>query len=267
MDTLDVCATRTLECGVEPIEIGLRPFYDCYYSNTVGYRGRVYINSILYGVLSQEECASALEHDAVGAELAVRNMRAVARTLPRFSDDAARLELISMPCPAVLTENEALYDTLRAVGRGIPPKLTRKLCMEFRADVLRGDSGRLRQAFTDIRAAGWKIAVDGYGTRYFPMTALAETPPDAVYLCPEAVRLLDDRERAASVGAYVSFAQSLGVRVIADGAATDGQVRELSSRECFAYMPSPDYCGSAAVVSRETDLRMLTVTVGDSRAE
>ena len=49
MDILDICVTRTLECGVVPIELGLRPMYDCYYSNTVGYRGRAYINSILYG--------------------------------------------------------------------------------------------------------------------------------------------------------------------------------------------------------------------------
>lgn len=66
MGILDVYATRTPECGVVPIEVGLRPMYDSYYSRVVGCRVRAYINSILYGMLTPDDYAAVLEHEETG---------------------------------------------------------------------------------------------------------------------------------------------------------------------------------------------------------
>lgn len=257
MDILDVCATRTLECGVVPIEIGLRPMYDCYYSHIVGYRGSAYVNSILYGTLGPADYADVLEHEECGVEFARRNLRAVARALPKFSGNASQLELVSLRCPVAMLDSEEIYDVLRTVGRGIGTANVKKMCLEFSEEILRGDATRLNRVFADVRAAGWKIAVANYGAREFPMASLAEIAPDAVYMRPEIVAMLGDREKSQSVSAFVRFAASLGVRVIADGPTDDGQIRELSSAECFAYMPSPDYVGNNAVESKERDLSSL----------
>lgn len=267
MDILDICVTRTLECGVVPIELGLRPMYDCYYSNTVGYRGRAYINSILYGSLGPDDYTDALEHDKIGEELAKRNLRTIVRALPKFAADTSRLELVSLRCPAIMLENDSIYDLLHSLGRGVSPKYTKKMCLEFSENILKGNSRHLCRMFADIRAAGWKIAVDNYGSHSFPMAALADTAPDAVYMRPETVKMLSDRDRSKAVASFVRFATGLGVRVIADGAADDGQIRELNSSECFAYMPSAEYSGNQPCVSSESDLSSLIGIKGGNESE
>lgn len=257
MDILDICATRTLECGVVPIEQGLTPIYDCYYSHIIGYRCRTYINSILYGTLAPEDYAGALEHDEVGVALAQRSLRSLARAISKFPDEGRGLEIFSVPCPMEFLSDEDIYSTLRTLCRGVGTKQVRTLCLEFSERVLEGDTRRLERVITDIRAVGIRIALRNYGARSFQMSALAELCPDAVFMTPGTVALLRDREKSGTVGAFLRFAAGMGVRVIAEGAEDDGQIRELYSSDCYAYMPSAAYSGNAGCVAKEYDLASL----------
>lgn len=262
MNILDVCATRTLDCGVVPIELGVRAMYDCYSSRVAGYRIRAYINSILYGSLSPEDYFASIEHDAVGADFAKRNLRAVIKAAPGISGEAPEPEIISVQCPQAILEGEGIYDILRAVGRGADAKIIKKMCLEFDGNLLCGDVRRLERIFADIRAAGWKIAVGGYGQRSFPMAALADVPPDVVYMSAETVAMLSDREKAASARAFIRFATGLGIKVVAEGVTDDGQLRDLGSSECFAYMPSTEYMGNRDCPGEERDLSSFSRNAG-----
>lgn len=262
MNILDVCATRTLDCGVVPIELGIRSMYDCYSSRVAGYRIRAYINSILYGSLSPEDYFAFIEHDAVGVDFAKRNLRAVIKAAPGISGEISEPELISVQCPQAILECDGIYDILRNVSRGAEGKITKKMCLEFDGKILCGDVSRLERVFSDVRAAGWKIAVGGYGERSFPMAALADIRPDAVYMSAETVAMLSDREKAASARAFVRFATGLGIKVIAEGVTDGGQIRDLGSSECFAYMLSTEYRDDLGRSGEERDLSSFICNAG-----
>ena len=160
MNILDVCATRTLDCGVVPIELGVRAMYDCYSSRVAGYRIRAYINSILYGSLSPEDYFASIEHDAVGADFAKRNLRAVIKAAPGISGEAPEPEIISVQCPQAIFEGEDIYDILRAVGRGADAKIIKKMCLEFDGNLLCGDVRRLERIFAGLEDCRRRIRAE-----------------------------------------------------------------------------------------------------------
>lgn len=250
---------RTLEAGVEPVELRFLPLYDCTDRSVYGFTGYALINSVLYGTLTPADYMPALENESAGTELAVRSLKNTAAALAGTRTDVRRLAYAGVLCPPSALTDARLYDRLAALAEHTDQKILKKLHLEFDREILGLERERVLPAFSDIRAAGFSVAIRGYGESEFPMTALIDTAPDAVFLSPSAVDLFNDREKAAAVPALVRFAGSLGVRVIAGGVRNDGQVRELNSAECTAFLPSAAYRGAYHLSAVEGRLpRLLT---------
>lgn len=258
-ENTEIYVARTLEAGVEPIELRFLPMYDCYEHRVIGYTGRALINSVLYGTLAPKDYMPALEDESTGAELAVRSLKNTAAALLGTSADLSGLEYAGVLCPPSALTEPRLYDRLAGLAEHTDKQILKILHLEFDRAILSLDRERVCSAFSDIRAAGFSVAVRGYGEAEFPMTALIDTAPDVVFLASSAVALSGNRETAAAVPALVRFAGSLGVRVIAEGVWNDGQVRELNSAECTAFLPSGSYRGAYELSADEGRLpRLLT---------
>ena len=259
MENTEIYVAHTLESGVEPVELRFLPLYDCYYHRVTGYTGRGYINSVLYGTLTPEDYLPALEEDSLGADFAIRCLKNTLTVLRTTKTDLLRVEYVGVLCPLSLLGDPRLFDRLAGLAGRTESAILKKIHLEFGKEVLSMEKEALRTAFSDVRAAGFRVSVRGYGEADFPMTALIDTVPDAVYLSAETVKLFSDREKAAAVPAFVRFAGSLDVQVIAEGVEDDGQIRELNSAECTAFLPSGSYHGAYRLSSAEGRLpRLLT---------
>lgn len=259
MENTEIYVAHTLESGVEPIEMRFLPLYDCYYHRVIGYTGQGYINSVLYGTLPPAEYLPALETDPLGADFAIRCLKNTLAALRATKTNLFRVEYVGVLCPISLLRDARLYDRLAAIAGREESTLLQKIHLEFDCTLLSMEKELLKTAFSDVRAAGFRISVRGYGTPGFPMTALIDTAPDAVYLSALITALLSDREKAAAAPAFARFAGSMEVQVIAEGVSNDGQIRELNSAECAAFLPAASYRGAYRLSCEEKKLpRLLT---------
>ncbi|MFD2264896.1 EAL domain-containing protein [Lacibacterium aquatile] len=110
--------------------------------------------------------------------------------------------------------------------RGLP------LNIEVTENAFLDDAGvveRLRM----LRALGYKIYLDDFGTGFSSMTHLAEMPIDAVKLDRTLVHRLPESSKHRSISrAIVHMAQGLGLRTVAEGVETMAELAELKAIGC-----------------------------------
>jgi len=85
------------------------------------------------------------------------------------------------------------------------------------------------------RCALWEsgIAIDDFGVGYSSLSYLARLPVDALKIDRSfVVSITDDSAQATVVRSIVSLAQSLRVKVIAEGVETEEQARMLALLGC-----------------------------------
>ena len=80
-----------------------------------------------------------------------------------------------------------------------------------------------------MRAAGVQIALDDFGTGYSSLAYLLRFPIDVVKIDKSFVDLMESDNKALQlVATIVSMGRILGLRVVAEGVETEGQVQKLS---------------------------------------
>ncbi len=84
-----------------------------------------------------------------------------------------------------------------------------------------------------LRRLGVQVAVDDFGTGYSSMGRLRDLPVDRLKVDRSFVAdMIADRSRAAIVESMIKLADSLNVRVVAEGIETDAQLRLLEQLGC-----------------------------------
>lgn len=87
---------------------------------------------------------------------------------------------------------------------------------------------RLLERVTDLRLAGFGVAVDDAGAGYASFSLIARLRPTTIKIDAQIVRGLDaDGAHEALVEAFVSFARRIGARVVAEGIETEAELHAL----------------------------------------
>jgi len=139
---------------------------------------------------------------------------------------------------------------------GLPPK---RLELEITETVILSNEKHNITVLNDIRNLGVHIAMDDFGTGYSSLSYLRAFPFDKIKIDQSFVRDLPHDNNAVSIiRAITGLAQSLGVRITAEGVETEGQLLALRHLDCHqaqGYLigrPAPSiaaYC-DAETVSR-----------------
>ena len=126
----------------------------------------------------------------------------------------------------------ALAQTVGAVLRetGLPPS---SLILEVTESFLVDDEHALG-ALNGLKALGVRIAVDDFGTGYSALSYLDKFPIDFLKIDRSFVERLGGGEGGARaiVPLLVNLTRELGMRTIAEGVETEGQLEELRGMRC-----------------------------------
>jgi EAL domain-containing protein (putative c-di-GMP-specific phosphodiesterase class I) len=117
-----------------------------------------------------------------------------------------------------------------AASAGIPPSLIE---VEITESLLVNDSVSVQRVLRSLRNLGCRIALDDFGTKYSALSYITQFPPDRIKIDKAFVHKVDQSARDAAIAsAILSLAQSLGVRVTAEGIERESQLAWLRERGC-----------------------------------
>lgn len=113
---------------------------------------------------------------------------------------------------------------------GLPPHL---LELELTESMLMQDAKRTLRTLAALKSLGVRLAVDDFGTGYSSLSYLKSFPLDYLKIDRSFVSGLPaDRNDGAIVRAIIAMAHTLGLKVIAEGVETVGQLDYLRDQDC-----------------------------------
>ena len=129
--------------------------------------------------------------------------------------------------------NNRLIDTVQAALRdgGLQPSDV-EIELEITETLLHSIE-RSVEVLRRLRRLGIRLAIDHFGTGYSSLSLLKRLPVDTLKIDRTFVRNIpDDTDNKAIAAAIISMGHSLGLRVIAEGVETDGQLAFLLQQGC-----------------------------------
>jgi EAL domain-containing protein (putative c-di-GMP-specific phosphodiesterase class I) len=133
---------------------------------------------------------------------------------------------------ALQLKRRDLIDTVRESLReaGLAPD---QLALELTESALIENLGEHNDTLESLRSDGISIEIDDFGTGYSSLSYLKHLPVNAVKIDRSFVGQIDTNPAdAAIVGAIIEMAHSLGLKVIAEGVETVGQLDALARHRC-----------------------------------
>jgi diguanylate cyclase (GGDEF)-like protein/PAS domain S-box-containing protein len=121
----------------------------------------------------------------------------------------------------------ALIDT------GLPPAC---LQLEITESMVMKDAGNAARILKEVKAMGISLALDDFGTGYSSLASIRQFPFDCIKIDRSFIQdLPGNGDDAAITRAIISMAQSLRLRVIAEGVETREQVDLLHRMGCHEF--------------------------------
>lgn len=113
---------------------------------------------------------------------------------------------------------------------GLDPAL---LELELTESMLLDDEDQAINIMSDLKALGVSIAIDDFGTGFSNLSALARLPVDRLKIDRSIIRDIETNAASASIAsAIVAMGQRLGLKVLAEGVETVGQMEFLRDNNC-----------------------------------
>ncbi|HTO72976.1 MAG TPA: EAL domain-containing protein, partial [Gemmatimonadales bacterium] len=140
-----------------------------------------------------------------------------------------------------LQEQDMVKETSAALrDTGVDPAA---VVLEITESVLMQQTGSILEQLQQMKALGVGLAIDDFGTGYSSLSYLQRLPVQRLKIDRSFVaNITSNPADAAIVRAVVSMAHSMGMRVVAEGVETEGQLgylRGLSCEEMQGYYFSP----------------------------
>jgi EAL domain-containing protein (putative c-di-GMP-specific phosphodiesterase class I) len=107
--------------------------------------------------------------------------------------------------------------------------------LEITETLLLEDPMLTASLLTELRGLGVRLSIDDFGTGYSSLACLRRFPVDCLKIDRSFVCGLDaDRDSRPIAAAIVEMAHALGLRVVAEGVETTGQLEALIDLGCDA---------------------------------
>jgi PAS domain S-box-containing protein len=152
----------------------------------------------------------------LGIQLELLAVRVIARSLPQIPSDVGVTLNASPPTMAA----SGFMSSLGAQARRVTVELTEHLQIEDYRD--------LRAALSPLQQAGGKTAIDDFGAGYASLAHIVKLDPDWIKLDITLTNEIADNPVAHALAtALVSFAEGMGIGVIAEGIESEDELDAL----------------------------------------
>ena len=132
---------------------------------------------------------------------------------------------LNVTLPTLVQPNAAQRLHQLAEEAGVAPE---HVVLEVSEHVPVPNVARLRRVVADVRARGFRIAIDDAGAGHASMLVIAEVRPDFIKIDRDLIRGVHSSDsRRALVVSLLSFGTHINARIIAEGIETEADLRSL----------------------------------------
>ncbi|MEN5081339.1 EAL domain-containing protein [Bosea sp. TWI1241] len=184
-------------------------------------------------IVSAGEFHEALQDPGIGYRLSSQMLSAVAADMLRWQREGIAIASVGINVTAAdFLKGDLVPRIVRTFGRARLP--LEQLVVEITEQVIMGDRlDGVARTIAMLRERGITVALDDFGTGFASLTHLLDFPVDVIKIDRSFIGGLDTGARSnAIVGALVGMAESLGVRIVAEGIETREQESRLRAMGC-----------------------------------
>jgi len=184
------------------------------------------------GEISPAQFIPLAEESGLIVEIGIWTLRRACQTLRQWHAAGLNHLNVAVNVSSLQLQRGDLADVVARVlaETGIDASL---LELELTESVLMANPDHASRVLRDCRALGVSIAIDDFGTGYSSLAYLKRLPLNTLKIDQEFVRDIDhDVEDEAITSAIIAMAQSLDLKVVAEGVETSAQLAFLQQRGC-----------------------------------
>jgi EAL domain-containing protein (putative c-di-GMP-specific phosphodiesterase class I) len=224
---------RAIERG--EFEVYLQPQADVVSNEVVGAEALVRWHHPERGVVLPEEFIPIAEESGLIVQIGEQVLRAACRQAVARRRVGARPVRIAVNLSAVEFHRPNLVGAVEAAlgEAGLDPSM---LELEITESTAMSHAALAGQVMRDLVSLGVKLSLDDFGTGYSSLQYLKDFPIDALKIDRSFVSgVTAGPKDAAIVATIIGIGHSLGLKVIAEGIETNGQLSFLRERGCEWY--------------------------------
>jgi FOG: EAL domain len=152
----------------------------------------------------------------LGVQLELATIRQAIAMVPRLPEDV----YLSVNCSQRAARSAEMLTILAPVARRVVVEITEHEAVD--------DYDELSMALEELRTRGVRVAIDDAGAGFASLRHTLLLAPDIVKVDISLTRAIDqDRGRRALASALISFADEMGMAIVAEGIETEAELRTL----------------------------------------
>lgn len=230
------------------IDLDFQPLMRLDGSAIFGFEALARWNYANEGRLSPAAFIPLAEEEGLIVDLGQAVLTRACREAKRWGDQFGQRRSVSVNVSAQqFVGGEILQQVRQALTEtGVDPSLIE---IELTESMLLDDEQTAIEIMTELKSLGLSIAIDDFGTGFSNLGALARLPVDRLKIDRSIIRDIETNDAAASIAsAIIAMGQRLGLKVLAEGVETCGQLAFLRANDCESIqgyllgrpMPSSD---------------------------
>jgi diguanylate cyclase (GGDEF)-like protein len=217
--------------GGDQIRPHFQPIVDGVTATVVGFEALARWQHPTRGLLQPGDFIELAEETGLIVPLGAEILAQACAQAARWQRDRPGLRVSVNVAGAQLTD-PSFVSTVAAVlaGTGLE---ARRLSLEITESTLMADTNAAAATLRALAALGVHLALDDFGTGYSSLTYLRRFPVESLKIDRSFVAGIGrDREDEAIVSMILNLSQALGLRVVAEGVETAGQLDQLRRWGC-----------------------------------
>ena len=159
-------------------------------------------------------------------------LRSACGQMKKWLDNGIDDIRVAVNLSAIQVQSDKLVENILGIldEVGLDPKY---LELEVTETAMMEQMGKIDRALQQLRSRGVRVAIDDFGTGFSSLSHLKRLVVDSLKIDRTFIRdVTSDTTDAALVGAVIALAQSMDLRVVAEGVETQAQLDHLRELQC-----------------------------------
>jgi diguanylate cyclase (GGDEF)-like protein len=229
---LEMGLRRGLELG--EFELHYQPLIDSASSNLIGFEALVRWDHPTMGFLLPDSFIPAAERCGMIVPLGNWVLREACRQAAEWNRELTEDFFIAVNLSAIEVMDEGLVDRVSATLRefGLEP---RQIELEITESAAFQDGAATAVILRELRALGFRISIDDFGSGYSSLSYLKTFPVDTLKIDRLFLQDLEHGADSAITASVIAMAHGMNLTVVAEGVENTEQLSVLKGQSCDRF--------------------------------